>query len=66
MVWRRFQSIPHVSCNQVKGAMYAYPRIDLPHRAIEEARVSVCVCACVCVCVCVCVRVCMCDTTSWL
>ena len=30
-----------VKCNEVQGAMYAFPRITLPQRAIEEAKVPV-------------------------
>lgn len=33
---------PGISCNPVQGAMYSFPRIDLPERAIEEAKVGVC------------------------
>ena len=32
-------SLEGVKCNQVAGAMYAYPRVFLPRRAIEEAQV---------------------------
>ena len=27
-----------VSCNAAEGALYAFPRITLPERAIEEAK----------------------------
>lgn len=27
----------NVTCNEVEGAMYAFPRIHLPDRAIAEA-----------------------------
>ena len=30
----------NVKCNEVAGAMYAFPRITLPKRAIEAAKVS--------------------------
>ena len=34
-------SMEGVKCNEVQGAMYAFPRITLPQRAIEEAKVPV-------------------------
>lgn len=34
-------SMDGVKCNEVQGAMYAFPRITLPQRAIEEAKVPV-------------------------
>jgi len=34
-------SVEGVKCNEVQGAMYAFPRITLPQRAIEEAKVPV-------------------------
>lgn len=33
-------TIEGVSCNEVMGAMYAFPRIFLPDKAIAEAKVS--------------------------
>ncbi|XP_020603305.1 alanine aminotransferase 2-like [Orbicella faveolata] len=33
-------SMEGVRCNEVQGAMYAFPRITLPKRAIEEAKVQ--------------------------
>ena len=30
----------NVKCNEVAGAMYAFPRITLPKKAIEAAKVS--------------------------
>jgi alanine transaminase len=38
LVCRRFNSVPGVSCRRVRGAMYAFPQIHLPPRAIEEAK----------------------------
>lgn len=32
-----FNSIPRVSCNTVQGAMYAFPQIKLPEKAIKKA-----------------------------
>ena len=29
-----------ISCTEVKGALYAFPRIHLPEKAIKEAQVS--------------------------
>ncbi|KAI7810098.1 Gpt2l protein, partial [Triplophysa rosa] len=31
-------TVPGISCNPVQGAMYSFPRIDLPERAIKEAK----------------------------
>lgn len=33
-----FNSIPGIHCNPVQGAMYSFPRIELPPKAIEEAK----------------------------
>ena len=33
-------SVGNVKCNEVAGAMYAFPRITLPKKAIEAAKVS--------------------------
>ena len=33
-------SVENVKCNEVAGAMYAFPRITLPKKAIEAAKVS--------------------------
>ena len=40
MVYEILNSIEGVSCNEVMGAMYAFPRISLPKKAIEKADVS--------------------------
>jgi len=37
MVYEILNSIEGVSCNEVMGAMYAFPRIVLPKKAIEKA-----------------------------
>lgn len=34
-------SMEGVKCNEVQGSMYAFPRITIPQRAIEEAKVPV-------------------------
>ena len=34
-------SVENVKCNEVAGAMYAFPRITLPKQAIEAATLSV-------------------------
>ena len=39
MVYERFNKIPGVFCNPVEGAMYAFPRIDIPEKAWELAKV---------------------------
>jgi hypothetical protein len=33
-------SLPGLKCNRVTGAMYAFPKICLPPKAIEEAKVG--------------------------
>ncbi|GAB1604840.1 alanine aminotransferase 2-like [Argonauta hians] len=33
-----FRSIEGITCNEIQGAMYCFPRIHLPKKAIEEAR----------------------------
>ena len=35
-----FNSIEGIHCNQVAGAMYAFPRIDLPEKAIKAAEAA--------------------------
>ena len=40
MVHKRMNQIPGVCCNEVQGAMYAFPRIDIPEEAMEHAQVS--------------------------
>lgn len=37
MVAKTFNSIPGMSCNEVQGAMYAFPQFEIPPRAIEAA-----------------------------
>lgn len=39
MVTETFNSIPGITCNTVQGAMYAFPRIHLPKKAIDAAKV---------------------------
>lgn len=39
MVYEILNTIEGVTCNEVMGAMYAFPRIDLPQKAIEKAEV---------------------------
>jgi alanine transaminase len=38
LVYKRFNAIPGVSCRRVSGAMYAFPKIELPPRTFEEAK----------------------------
>ncbi|CAF0870355.1 unnamed protein product [Rotaria sordida] len=38
LVGRLFNSVEGVQCNPVMGAMYAFPRIELPKKAIEHAK----------------------------
>lgn len=39
MVTETLKALPGFHCNSVQGAMYAFPRIDLPPKVIEAARV---------------------------
>ncbi|XP_002739142.1 alanine aminotransferase 2-like [Saccoglossus kowalevskii] len=38
LVAETFDAVEGVSCNEVMGAMYAFPRIHLPKKAIEKAK----------------------------
>ena len=38
MVAATFNSIPGIQCNPVAGAMYAFPQLHLPEKAIEKAK----------------------------
>uniref|UniRef100_A0A183F3R9 alanine transaminase n=1 Tax=Heligmosomoides polygyrus TaxID=6339 RepID=A0A183F3R9_HELPZ len=38
LVKEAYGSIEGISCNEVQGAMYAFPQIKLPQRAIDKAR----------------------------
>ena len=40
LVTDNFNAIPGIHCNVVQGAMYAFPRLDLPHGLIDKAKVS--------------------------
>ena len=37
---KMLNSLKHVSCNAVTGSLYAFPKVILPQKAIEEAKVS--------------------------
>jgi alanine transaminase len=39
LVENAYDSIDGISCNPVQGAMYAFPRIDMPQKAIDKAKV---------------------------
>jgi len=38
MIAETFNSIPGIQCNPVQGAMYAFPRITIPQKAIDAAK----------------------------
>ena len=40
LVSNLFNSMKGIKCNQLQGAMYAFPKIDIPKKAIEYARVN--------------------------
>jgi len=33
-------AVPGIKCNPVQGAMYAFPRIFIPPKAVEEAKAN--------------------------
>lgn len=37
-----FNTAPGIKCNPVQGAMYTFPRITLPQKAIDKAKVCAC------------------------
>ena len=39
MVYEILNTIEGVTCNEVMGAMYAFPRVQLPKKAIAKAEV---------------------------
>lgn len=34
-----FNTVPGIKCNPVQGAMYTFPQITLPQKAIDKAEV---------------------------
>ncbi|EEB17477.1 Alanine aminotransferase, putative [Pediculus humanus corporis] len=38
MIYEFFNGIKGFSCNEVQGAMYAFPKIDMPEKALQEAK----------------------------
>jgi len=42
MVTEKLNEIEGVRCNELMGAMYAFPRIFLPEKAVAEAKVKKC------------------------
>ena len=40
LVTELLNKIEGVKCNPVQGAMYAFPRITIPQKAIDHARVT--------------------------
>ena len=41
MVQQRMNEIPGVQCNQIQGSMEAFPKIDIPEEAWDDARVRI-------------------------
>ena len=39
LVYQRMNRIPGVQCNEIQGSMEAFPRLDIPHEAWDDARV---------------------------
>lgn len=37
-MYERFNSLPGMSCQPADGAMYLFPKIDIPPKAVEEAK----------------------------
>jgi aspartate/methionine/tyrosine aminotransferase len=44
MTTETLNQIKGVRCNEVMGSMYAFPRVSLPDKAIQEAAVRITVC----------------------
>ena len=40
LVSNLFNSMKGIRCNELQGAMYAFPKIDIPKKAAEYARVT--------------------------
>ena len=38
-VQEKLNSVDGISCNPVEGAMYAFPRVTIPQKAINDAKV---------------------------
>lgn len=38
-IYEACDSIDGIECNPVQGAMYAFPRIQMPQKAIDKAKV---------------------------
>lgn len=36
---RILNAVPGIKCNPVQGAMYAFPRVFIPPKAVDEAKV---------------------------
>lgn len=34
-----FNTVPGIKCNPVQGAMYTFPRVSLPQKALDKAKV---------------------------
>ena len=41
MTEQTLNTVPGMKCNPVQGAMYAFPQIFIPPRAVQEAQVRV-------------------------
>ena len=39
MVQERMNKIPGIQCNEIQGSMEAFPRVDIPEEAWNDARV---------------------------
>lgn len=40
LVSKTFDAVDGVTCNAVQGAMYCFPKLDLPPKAVEHAKVG--------------------------
>ena len=38
MATEAFNQMTGITCNEIKGAMYAFPKLELPQKAIEKAK----------------------------
>ena len=39
-MYERFNAVEGVTCNELEGALYAFPRVDIPEAAWADCQVS--------------------------
>ena len=40
LVYERFNAVKGVTCNELEGALYAFPKVEIPEAAWADCRVS--------------------------